>query len=129
VVKISVQINTIVGALNGSQGKMYYDSLITQSIGLAQTVTSGQNLTQGQINGLVGSVAQIGSVNGGKRINSATLGLIAQSLGLTSTISTGKKVTQGQVSALVNSSIQTAILAEVRIKWRRQRNRSTDLVV
>jgi len=74
--------------------------LLTASIGIGQTLSSGKNLNAGQIGTIVGAL------NSTQGKNALPNSLITQSIGLAQTLTSGKSITQGQINGLVGSVAQ-----------------------
>lgn len=79
--------------------------LLKQGIGITQTLTSGKNLSSGQINSAVGSIASIGAATGGSGTRAAlqSASLIGASIGIGQAISSGKNLSAGQINTIVGA--------------------------
>jgi len=75
--------------------------LLNQSIGIAQTLTNGRNLNQGQIGS---TIAAIGAATGGTSTAARqSASLIATSVGIGQTISSGKNLDPYQIGTIVGA--------------------------
>lgn len=79
--------------------------LLKQGIGITQTLTSGKNLSQGQINSAIGSIASIGAATGGSSARSAiqSASVVGASIGIGQAISSGKSLNAGQINTIVGA--------------------------
>ena len=75
--------------------------LLKQGIGISQTLTSGKNLSQGQIGSLVSS---IGAATGGTSTAARqSASLIGASIGIGQSLSSGKNLSAGQIGTIVGA--------------------------
>lgn len=73
--------------------------LLKQGIGISQTLTTGKNLSQGQIGSLVSS---IGAATGGTSTAARqSASLIGASIGIGQSLSSGKNLSAGQIGTIV----------------------------
>jgi hypothetical protein len=74
-------------------------SLLKQGIGISQTLTSGKNLSQGQIGS---TISAIGAATGGTSTGARqSASLIAASIGIGQSLSSGKNLSANQIGTIV----------------------------
>ena len=75
--------------------------LLKQGIGITQTLTSGKNLSQGQIGSAIGAIgAAVGGTSPAARQSTS---LIAASIGIGQSLSSGKNLNAGQINTIVGA--------------------------
>jgi hypothetical protein len=100
--------STITALASGGKGSVISGAtagLLKQGIGISQTLTSGKNLSSGQINSAIGSIASIGAATGGSGTRTAmqSASLIGASIGIGQALSSGKNLNSGQISTVIGA--------------------------